>query len=122
VISITYCDLVANPSQYDGLVVRTSANYIVGFEWAYLSDEQCSSGPANTTKTWIIIPDDANLCEDVTEVDKSSPPLIDRSESLERRLTITAVFHNSNGGHLSRYPFTMQFICLKEAGKWQIVD
>jgi hypothetical protein len=120
--SIAYCDLVVNPSQFDVQRVRVNANYIVGFEWSYLSDEKCPSGQANTTKIWVIIPENANYCEDAGQVNTSLPPQINRSESLERKVTITGIFHNSIGGHLGRYPFTMEFICLKEAGKWQAVQ
>lgn len=120
--SIAYCDLMKNPSLYDGKTVRVSANYIVGFEWAFLSDDKCPSGQDNATKTWIIIPDKANLCEDVGQVKTSLPPQINRSESMERKVTITGIFHNSRGGHLDSYPFTMEFICLKEAGEWQAVQ
>jgi hypothetical protein len=122
ITSIAYCDLVVNPSLYDGQTVRVSANYVVGFEWAYLSDEKCPSGQDNTTKIWIMIPGKANLCEDVAQVNTSLPPKINRSESLEREVTITGIFQNSNGGHLGRYPLTMEFICLNEAGKWRAVQ
>jgi hypothetical protein len=121
-VSIAYCDLVKNPSLYDGKTVRVSANYIVGFEWAYLSDEKCPSEQDNETKTWIIIPEKANLCEDAGQVKTSLPPQINRSETLERKVILTGIFHNSSGGHLDRYPFTMEFICLKEAGEWQAVQ
>jgi len=119
---VAYCDLVRNPSKYDGQEVRVKAIYTTGFEWAFLSDEKCPSKKDNATRTWVVIPGDAKLCEDVGQVNTSSPPQSNRSESLERKVTITGIFHNSNGGHLGRYPFTMEFVCLKEAGKWKAVD
>jgi hypothetical protein len=122
ITNMAYCDLVANPSRYDGQTVRVSANYTVGTEWAYLSDEKCPGEQVNSAKTWVIIPARATLCEDAGQVDTSPPHQINRSESLERKITITGIFHNSKGGHLGRYPFTMEFICLKEAGKWQAVQ
>jgi starvation-inducible outer membrane lipoprotein len=116
---IAYCNLVANPSQYDGQVVRVSASYVVGFEWSYLTDEKCSSDSSSAAQTWII-PDDT-WCEGVTQTSTFPLPEHNHSESLERKVTIMGKFYNSSGGHLGKYPFQMEFICLERAGKWRVV-
>lgn len=120
---VAYCDLVANPSKYDGQVVRVKANHIVGFEWSFLTDEKCASTSLDDkAHTWIIIPGDATLCENASPIRTALPPQNDRSESIQREVTVVGTFHNSRSGHLGGYPFYMEFDCLEKAGKWQIVD
>jgi hypothetical protein len=119
---VAYCDLVANPTKYDEQVVRVSANHITGWEWTYLADENCpNDSSATANATWISIPVDATLCEGVTRVSSSSLPWNWRGESLERKVIVVGKFRNSRGGHLSFYPFQMEFICLEKAGKLRIV-
>jgi hypothetical protein len=119
---VTYCDLVANPTKYDEQIVRVRANHISGWEWTYLADENCSNDSSATANaTWINIPADATLCEGVTRVNNSSLPHNWRGESLERKVIVVGKFYNSRGGHLSLYPFHMEFICLEEAGKLRVV-
>ncbi len=118
-ISVDYCTLIANPSQYDGQVVRVSADYSVGWEWAFLSDANCSPSSSNPdATTWVII-DDTNLCEDAVQVNTALPSEDILSGSIVQQVTITGIFHNSRSGHLGGYPFGMEFICLQEAGEWQ---
>jgi hypothetical protein len=113
---------VKNPSQYDGQEIRVRATYITGFEWTFLSDENCPGDTRNSTQTWISIPREAKLCEDAAQVNRTSPPQIRRNHSLAREVTITGVFHNSSGGHLDGYPFVMDFVCLQDIGKWQVLE
>ena len=83
---VSYCDLVAVPSQYDGQVVRVRASHIVGFEWSYLADEKCSDDSPDANQTWIIIPDDA-WCDGATQTNTSLPQKYNRSVALEREVT-----------------------------------
>ncbi len=121
---VSYCDLVANPSQYDSQVVHIRASQVSGFEWSFLTDEKCSGKSfADESQTWIIIPSEANLCENASQVSTASPPQLNRRESLEREVIITGVFHNSPfRASAHEYTFKMDFICLEKAGKWQVVQ
>jgi hypothetical protein len=115
---VAYCDLVENPEQYHEQVVRVRARHVVGFEWSYLTDDNCSNNSSEfANETWIIIPSDPTLCEGAKQTSASIP----RGDSLEREVTIVGTFHNSKGGHMGYYPFYIELICLERAGKWQVV-
>jgi hypothetical protein len=116
---VDYCDLVANPSQYDEQIVRVSADYVVGFEWSYLTEEKCPNDSSRSTQTWII-PEDT-WCPDAFHTSTSLLPEQNRRESLQGRLTLMGKFYNSPGGHLGGYPFEMEFICLEKVENWQVV-
>ncbi len=120
---LAYCELVANPTQYDEQVVRVRASHVTGFEWSFLTDEKCSSKALDgEAHTWIVIPGDATLCENASQVSTALPPQHNRSESIERQVVVMGVFHNSNMGiGESEYPFDIDFSCLEQAGKWQVV-
>ena len=117
---LSYCDLVAEPSQYDGQVVRVRATHNVGWEWSYLTDESCSSDSADTPQTWIIISSDT-WCEGARPTNTYVPNDYDgsRSVSLERKVTVVGTFHGTTGGPVGY--FSIDFICLEGAEKWQTV-
>ena len=122
---LAYCDLVANPSQYDGQVVRVSASYIFGFELSFLTDEKCSSKSLDDKfHTWIVIYRSTPLCENASQVSTFlTPQEHDSNELLESEVIVRGIFHNSKIGFAQReYTFNMEFICLEKAGKWQVVQ
>ena len=69
---VAYCDLVANPSQYDGQIVQVKASHIHGFEWSYLTDQNCSIHSSDTPRTWITIPEEA-WCEGAEQTNVVHP-------------------------------------------------
>ena len=115
---VDYCDLVANPSQYDGQIVRVRAIHDAGWEWSYLTDRKCSNDTPDIAQTWLIIPDDA-WCEGVRQTDTSLPPEYSRSVSVEREVIVVVTFHYSQGG--LRGSFKMELICLERAENWRAV-
>jgi hypothetical protein len=47
--TVSYCDLMRQPAQYNGKVIRVSAIYRYGFEWSTLYCPEC----IDETQTWI---------------------------------------------------------------------
>lgn len=121
---LAYCDVVANPSQYDGQVVSISANYTFGFEHSFLADEKCSSDLLDDNlQTWIVIYHSTPPCENASEVDKSLAPTSGGKVSAIREVVVKGTFHNSRITFAEReYSFYMDFICLEKAGGWQVVQ
>ncbi len=115
---ITYCDLVAAPSQHDEEVVRVRAHHIVGFEWSYLADGKCSDTSPVTNQTWIIIPDDA-WCDGAPQTNTSLPQEYNRSVALEREVIIVGTFHSTRGGPIGQ--FSIELTCLEKATRWRII-
>jgi hypothetical protein len=52
--TVSYCDLVRSPEQYDGKEVNIFATYRYGFEWQEVFCLDCR----NVAKTWLEIDDD----------------------------------------------------------------
>ncbi len=46
ILTVTYCELVRNATEYDRNVVRLQAIYFIGFEKMYLYDSRCEKGSA----------------------------------------------------------------------------
>jgi hypothetical protein len=117
---VAYCDLVANPSQYNRQIVRVKASHIFGFEWSYLTDQSCSIRSSDTPRTWITIPEEA-WCEGAKQTSTSLPSDYAQSGSVQRDVTVVGTFHKSSGISLSRYPFYIELGCVEEAGEWQVI-
>lgn len=47
--TVSYCELMRSPEQYQGKVIRVSAIYQYGFEWSELYCPEC----VNEAKTWV---------------------------------------------------------------------
>ena len=57
VATVDYCDLIHHPDRYDGKVVRMSATYRLGFEWAEFYCLDCLD---KDRRTWVDFEDE--LC------------------------------------------------------------
>jgi hypothetical protein len=115
---VDYCELVTNPSQYDGQIVRVRGTHDAGWEWSYLTDRKCSNEKPDIAQTWLMIPDDA-WCEGVRQTNTSLPPEYSRSVSLKREVIVLVTYHYSKGA--PRGSSKMDLICLEKAEKWQLV-
>jgi len=57
IVTVSYCDLIQNPGAYDRKIIRTTAIYRFGFEWAELYCLNCYDG---NHRTWVDFEDE--LC------------------------------------------------------------
>jgi hypothetical protein len=47
--TVSLCDLMSKPNDYDGKEIRVRATYNVGFEWAYFNDTSCKGRALKST-------------------------------------------------------------------------
>jgi hypothetical protein len=81
-ISITLCQIVRNPEQFDGKMVRVRATVVTGFEASILNDNTCGSDAS----VWFSYGDDRHTPSAATEYALiSSLPDIKYPESLHWR-------------------------------------
>lgn len=105
--TVPYCELVREPMRYDKAIVRVRAIHVVGFEWSYLMDNECSE------QTWTILVPDDPACS----VDVPTPSIpVDRRGGM-RSVLVVGQFHGERRGygHLGQYPYRFEVNCIEEA-------
>jgi len=116
--TVTYCDLVRTPGNYNENVVRVRAVYYSAFEQSYLRDEVCSPGkPPGTPRrptleTWVSFHADSKTEGDSEEAKRNRAAMMDRGWM---DLTAVGRFRASQGdnrfGHMGCCRF--EFLILK---------
>jgi hypothetical protein len=108
---VDYCELIKNPSLYDGKKVRVEATYRYGFEWSELYCQDCFE---LNKRTWVEF---NNLDESCTSK-KSLKKL--RKDSPKGR-TLSVVFSGTfesakkSYGHSNGYQFQLNVSCVEKA-------
>lgn len=96
-MDVPYCELIRNPSAYDGRKVRIAATYRSGYEWSEIYDRDCFDFER---RTWV----------EFENLDAESRRVLEdlKTESSEGRtlsVIFAGTFENSKGnyGHLNDY-------------------
>lgn len=110
-ITVDYCELIKNPSLYDGKKVRVEATYRYGYEWSEIYCPDCFD---LKKRTWVKLD---NLNESCT----SKKLLKKLSKDSPKGRTLSVVFSGTfesaknRYGHLNGYQFQLEVSCVEKA-------
>ncbi len=99
---VSYCELIRNPSAYDGKKVRIAATYRSGYEWSELYDPDCFDFER---RTWVefenLNAESRRVLEDLRT---------ERSEGRTLSVTFAGIFESSTGvyGHRNDYKYLLK--------------
>jgi hypothetical protein len=103
-LKVDYCDLVANPTAYDGKRVDVIGTFRYGFEWQELYCLKCRG----SEKTWVGFPNDPT--KGVNRVLRSIPKGMGTVNA-----TFRGVFHGNGGFGDGGYRFLLQVEAIEGA-------
>ncbi|MBC7876237.1 MAG: hypothetical protein H7Y59_03625 [Anaerolineales bacterium] len=105
--TVSYCELVHTPERYDQVIVRVHATYVVGFEWSYLMDRNC------TEQTWTLFISEDKTCS----VNLPRPLFPPKRNGGRWKVSVVGQFFSERGnyGHLGYYPFEFNVVCIESA-------
>lgn len=101
-MEVPYCELIQNPSAYDGKKVRIAATYRSGYEWSELYDPDCFDFEK---RTWVefenLNAESRRVLEDLRT---------ERSEGRTLSVTFAGIFESSTGdyGHQNHYKYLLK--------------
>lgn len=100
-VRVSYCELIRNPSAYDGRKIRIAATYRSGFEWSELYDPDCFDVER---RTWVefenLNAESRRILEDLRT---------QRSEGRTLSVVFTGIFESSTGGYGHRNDYRYLF-------------
>lgn len=112
--TVTFCELISNPSQYNNKIVRIKATLFVNSETASLYDKTCNS---TNVATWVEF-DPSYKKDNKSSLELNNALCRKTPCSLgEANVTLIGRFHqaNENGyGHLNDYDFLFEIIKVEE--------
>jgi hypothetical protein len=106
--TVTYCDLIRNPSRYDKKEVRVKAVFRVGYEWEEIYCLDCFD---TDQRTWIKFDDEVDSC---TKRDISK--LIGAREGTFSIVAVGEFQSSGRGyGHMGAYRYQFVVKCVEKA-------
>jgi hypothetical protein len=108
---VEYCELINNPSQYNGKKIRVEANYRYGFEWSELICEDCFELQKRTWVDFDKLDESCSSKKLLKKLKKDSP------EGRTLAVVFAGTFENSKKsyGHLNEYQFKLNVSCVEKA-------
>ena len=107
--TISYCELLREPSLYQGKLVRVAATWHYGFEWSYLYHRECMS---RGNKAWVEFVDEDESCPQTKKLSKRL------KDDFDNKADVVAVGTLAVGrgyGHMGAYQYQFTIKCLEKA-------
>ncbi len=110
-MKVDYCELIKNPTAYDGRKVRVEATYRFGYEWSEL---YCASCFDLAKRTWVGFDNLDETCSDkklLKKLRKESP----RGRTLSVVFAGTFDSSKTGYGHSNDFKFLLNVSCIEKA-------
>jgi len=110
-VTVEYCELIKNPSLYDGKRVRVEATYRYGYEW---SEIYCTDCFDLMKRTWVEFD---NLDESCTSKKFLKKLRKDSPKGRTLSVVFSGTFESAKNryGHLNGYQFQLDVSCVEKA-------
>lgn len=108
-VKVPYCELIQDPSAYNGKKVQIAATYRSGYEWSELYDSDCYDFER---RTWVEFGDLNAESRMVLEDLRTQ-----RSEGRTLSVTFAGIFESSTGnyGHQNGYKYLLKVTNVEQA-------